>query len=65
MHATTSCPKIVVAADGRGVASYAGTHLLADLARVTGLTGAFTDALAGLRERRSGHDLDGCSPTWR
>jgi hypothetical protein len=56
VHATTSLPKIVVTADGRGVASHAGTRLLVDLAQVTGLTGAFSDALAGLRERRSGHD---------
>jgi hypothetical protein len=56
VHATTSLPKIVVTADGRGVASHAGSRLLGDLARVTGLTGAFSDALAGLRERRPGHD---------
>jgi hypothetical protein len=49
-------PRIVVTADGRGVASHAGSRLVADLARVTGLTGAFSDALAGLRQRRSGHD---------
>jgi hypothetical protein len=46
----------VVTADGRGVASHAGSRLLADVAEVTGLTGGFSTALAGLRERRSAHD---------
>jgi hypothetical protein len=45
-----------VSADGRGVVGHAGTRLLADVADVTGLTGAFSDALAGLRQRRAGHD---------
>ncbi len=56
MHATTRRPKIVVTADGRGVASHAGSRLLADVAEVTGLTGEFSAALAGVRERRSAHD---------
>jgi hypothetical protein len=38
------------------VVSHAGSRLLADLAYVTGLTGAFTDALRGLRPRGTGHD---------
>jgi hypothetical protein len=49
-------PRIVVTADGRGVASHAGSRLLADLAAVTGLTDGFGEALAGLRVRRSRHD---------
>jgi hypothetical protein len=36
---------------GGGVASHAGSRLLADLAEVTGLSHAFREALSGLRER--------------
>jgi hypothetical protein len=43
-------------ADGRGVASHAGSRLLADLAEVTGLRREFSGALAPLRQRRGGHD---------
>src|SRR5256885_12839398 len=56
MQVTGSRPKIVAAADGRGVVGHAGARLLADLADATGLTGAFSDALAPLRVRRRGHD---------
>jgi hypothetical protein len=49
-------PKIVVSADGRGVVGHAGARLLADLADVTRLTAGFSDALASLRVRESGHD---------
>jgi hypothetical protein len=56
MQVTGSRPKIVAAADGRGVVGHAGTRLLADVADVAGLTGAFSDALAGSRIRQSGHD---------
>lgn len=56
MKATGTRPKITVSADGRGVVGHAGTRLLADVADVTGLTGGFGDALAGLRQRRAGHD---------
>ncbi|GAA4263536.1 hypothetical protein GCM10022255_108970 [Dactylosporangium darangshiense] len=45
-----------MSADGRGVVGHAGARLLADVAEVTGLSRAFTDALAGLRQRRSRHD---------
>ena len=53
---TGSRPKIVVSADGRGGVARAGARLLADVADATGLTAAFSDALAGLRARESGHD---------
>lgn len=43
-------------ADGHGVASHAGSRLLADLADRTGLTQALSEAVGGLRRRRSGHD---------
>jgi hypothetical protein len=45
-----------VSADGRGVVSHSGSRLLADLADVTGLTGAFSDVLRRLRPRGTGHD---------
>jgi len=41
----------MVTAHGRGVASHAGSRLLADLAEVTGLSHAFREALSGLRQR--------------
>lgn len=47
---------MTVTMDGAGVVSHVGSRLLAGLADRTGLTAAFSDALAGLRERRSGHD---------
>ncbi|MGW5481811.1 IS1380 family transposase [Streptomyces sp. NPDC004008] len=56
MHTTGSRPKLVVSSDGRGVVSHAGARLLADLAEVTGLTRAFSDALCRLRPRGTGHD---------
>src|SRR5690349_23736206 len=46
----------MVTADGRGVVSHAGSRLLADLAVVTGLDEAFSDAVGGRRQRRSAHD---------
>jgi Transposase DDE domain group 1 len=56
MQVTRTRPKITATADGRGVVGHAGTRLLADVADVTGLTGAFGDALAMLRHRDRGHD---------
>ncbi|MFB6398341.1 IS1380 family transposase [Polymorphospora lycopeni] len=56
MKATATRPKITVTGDGRGVVGHAGTRLLADLADATGLTSAFSQALAGLRQRQGGHD---------
>jgi hypothetical protein len=53
---TSSLPKIVVSADRRGVVGHAGTRLLADLADATGLMGALSQALGGLRQRAAGHD---------
>jgi DDE family transposase len=53
---TSSRPKVVVTADGRGVVGHAGTRLLADLADATGLSAAMSEALAPLRQRHSGHD---------
>lgn len=56
MQVTEARPKITVSADGRGVVGHAGARLLADVADVTGLTGGFSEALAGLRQRQGGHD---------
>ena len=56
MKATTIRPKITVTADGWGVASHAGSRLLADLGAMTGLDRAFADAVGGGRQRRSAHD---------
>jgi hypothetical protein len=56
MKRTSSRPKLVVTADGRGVVGHAGTRLLADLADATGLSTAMSEALAPLRQRNRGHD---------
>ena len=56
MKTTGTRPKITVSRDGRGVVAHAGARLLADLADTTGLTEAFGEALAGLRQRQGGHD---------
>jgi hypothetical protein len=45
-----------VRADGTGLSSRTGTALLPLVAGQLGLTGGLSDALAGTRERRSGHD---------
>ncbi|MDG4750619.1 IS1380 family transposase [Micromonospora sp. WMMD718] len=56
MKATGTRPKIIVSGDGRGVVGHAGARLLTDVADAAGLTGAFSEALSGLRQRRGGHD---------
>lgn len=56
MRATGTRSKITVSADGRGGVGHAGARLLADVADATGLTGAFGEALAGLRQRQGGHE---------
>jgi hypothetical protein len=45
-----------VSADGAGLVSHAGTALLAQVADKLGLTGALSLRLAGLKQRRRGHD---------
>jgi hypothetical protein len=47
---------VEVKADGTGLSSRAGTALLPLVAQRLGLTDALSRALAGTRERRSGHD---------
>jgi hypothetical protein len=56
VKATATRPKITVTGDGRGVVGHAGARLLADLADATGLTSAFSESFAGLRQRGGGHD---------
>lgn len=48
--------KVEVSADGAGLVSHAGSGLLAGIADRVGLTRALSGELAGLRERRAGHD---------
>ena len=48
---------VTVTADGdENVVGHAGAALLAETADRVGLTGALSDVLAGLRQRRGGHD---------
>jgi hypothetical protein len=51
-----SVQKVDVAADATGLTSRAGTALLALTAQKLGLTEGLSDALAGTRQRRRGHD---------
>lgn len=55
MHPTSTRPTITVTGDGAGVASHAGSRLLADLADVTSLTAELAEALA-VPGRRRAHD---------
>ncbi len=56
MQNTARRPKITVSADGKGLVSQAGTVLLTEAARVTGLGEALTGALARWRAPRAVHD---------
>ena len=47
---------VEVRADGEGLVSHAGAGLLAEAADRLGLTGALSGGLAGMRQRRGGHD---------
>src|SRR4051812_45167101 len=53
---TTELPAVLVTADGQGVVSHVGARLLAGLSAATGLTAAYSEAMASTRERRGGHD---------
>jgi hypothetical protein len=53
---TARRPKITVSADGRGLVSQAGTLLLAEAARITGLGQGLTGGLARWRAPRAVHD---------
>jgi hypothetical protein len=45
-----------VTSDGAGLVSHAGTALLSQVADMVGLTRALSSRLAGLKQRRRGHD---------
>src|SRR5919202_2294034 len=47
---------VEVASDGEGLVSHAGAGLLAEAADRLGLTGALSEGVAGMRERRGVHD---------
>jgi DDE family transposase len=49
-------PRLVVTADGAGVAAHAGSRLVADMADCLGLTDGLSAAMASSRQRRSAHD---------
>jgi hypothetical protein len=56
VKASSSIERLQVVADAEGLTSRAGTALVAGVADRIGLTAGFSEALAGLRERRSRHD---------
>ena len=56
MKTTVRRPKITVSADGTGLVSQAGTLLLAEAARVTGLGQGLAEGLARWRAPRAVHD---------
>lgn len=56
VKAISSVERLQVVADAEGLASRAGTALVAGVADRVGLTAGLQDALSGLRERRSRHD---------
>ena len=56
MQNTASRPKITVSADGTGLVSQAGTLLLAEAARVTGMGEGLSAGLARWRAPRAVHD---------
>jgi hypothetical protein len=47
---------VEVTADGAGLVSHAGSGLLGQVADTVGLTGALSMRLAGIKQRRRGHD---------
>jgi hypothetical protein len=49
--------KVVVRPDGDGLVSHSGSAMLVGVADRSGLTGALSRELGGLKARRSGHDL--------
>lgn len=56
VKSNTRRPRLVVSADGTGVAAHAGSRLLADMAGALGLTAGLSGAMAPTRQRRSDHD---------
>ena len=56
VKASSSIKRLQVVADAEGLTSRAGTALVAAVADRVGLTAGLSNALAGVRERRSRHD---------
>lgn len=56
VKASSSLERLQVVADAEGLTSRAGAALVAGVADRTGLTAGLSNALQGLRERRSRHD---------
>ena len=56
VNGTRAAQRVKVTGDGKGVASHAGSLLLAELADRVGLTDALSAAMAHTRRRRSAHD---------
>ena len=56
MNGTRAAQRVKVTGDGIGVASHAGSLLLAELGDRVGLTAGLADAMAHTRRRRSAHD---------
>lgn len=56
MNGTRAAQRVKVTGDGKGVASHAGSLLLAELADRVGLTAGLSAAMAHTRRRRSAHD---------
>ena len=56
VKAIKSRPALKVTGDGKGMASQAGTRLLAEMADRSGLTDALSEALAPMCKRRRRHD---------
>jgi hypothetical protein len=53
---TNARPRLSVTDDGKGIASHAGTRLLAEMADFTGLSEELSEALAPTAQRRRRHD---------
>jgi len=56
MKRSKRLPALKVTPDGKGVAAHAGSRLLAEMAEVTGLIGAMSEAMAPTVRRRRHHD---------
>src|SRR5260370_7759706 len=56
VKATKWRPALKVTADGKGLATHAGSRLLAEMADRSGLTDALSEALAPMCKRRRPHD---------
>ena len=56
MKRTNARPPLSVTADGKGIAAHVGTRLLAEMAEITGLNEAMSDALAPTVRRSRRHD---------